>query len=110
MCKELWLRVVLPAWYTQSVGVNLPLQNPCSDECLCVPSARSVLRGFAATVYNDLLAVGMLFEGDLNKFASGSGSIPAAGATYDDITRKVDRTARSARARKGMHTHVHITI
>merc|ERR1719183_1123410 len=44
----------------------------------------------------------MLFEGDLNKFASGSGSIPAAGATYDDITRKTAFNAMDAAVSNGV--------
>jgi len=47
-------------------------------------------------------AIGMLFEGDLNKFASGSGSIPAAGATYDDITRKTAFNAMDAAVANGV--------
>jgi nucleoside-diphosphate-sugar epimerase len=38
----------------------------------------------------------MLFEGDINKFASGSGSVPSPGSTYDDITRKTALNAISA--------------
>jgi len=33
-------------------------------------------------------AIGMLLESDLNQYASGSGSVPRPGTTYDDITRK----------------------
>ena len=40
--------------------------------------------GFTGVVH----AIGMLFESDINRFASGSGSIPTAGSTYDLITRQ----------------------
>ena len=41
-------------------------------------------------------ALGMLFEGDANRFASGSGSVPAPGATYDMITRQTAFNALDA--------------
>ena len=47
-------------------------------------------------------AIGMLFEGDLNKFASGSGSIPSEGSTYDDITRKTAFNAMDAAVANGV--------
>ena len=40
--------------------------------------------GFVGCVH----AVGMLLASDLNAYASGSGSVPSAGSTYDDVTRK----------------------
>ncbi len=46
--------------------------------------------------YGVIHAVGMLFEGESNKFASGSGSIPTPGSTYDDVTRKTALNALSA--------------
>jgi len=54
--------------------------------------------GFTGVVH----AIGMLFEGDLNKFASGSGSIPSEGATYDDITRKTAFNAMDAAVTNGV--------
>jgi nucleoside-diphosphate-sugar epimerase len=54
--------------------------------------------GFTGVVH----AIGMLFEGDLNKFASGSGSIPSAGATYDDITRQTAFNAIDAAVANGI--------
>ena len=47
-------------------------------------------------------AIGMLFEGELNKFASGSGSIPSAGSTYDDITRQTAFNAMDAAVSLGV--------
>lgn len=41
-------------------------------------------------------AVGMLFAGSLNKFASGSGSVPDPGTTYDKITRQTAFAATAA--------------
>jgi hypothetical protein len=32
-------------------------------------------------------AIGMLLDNKLNRFASGSGSVPDEGATYDRVTR-----------------------
>mmetsp|Transcript_33052 Transcript_33052/g.52968 ORF Transcript_33052/g.52968 Transcript_33052/m.52968 type:complete len:229 (-) Transcript_33052:69-755(-) len=43
-------------------------------------------------------AVGMLLTSDLNALASGSGSMPNAGATYDDVTRVTASTAADATA------------
>lgn len=60
--------------------------------CLCALSRSSRPSGSldsTSTFANDRIHAGMLLEGDLNQFASGSGSVPSAGATYDDITRKV---------------------
>lgn len=41
-------------------------------------------------------AVGMLFAGSANRFASGSGSIPTPGTTYDKITRETMFAATAA--------------
>ncbi|CAB1115868.1 unnamed protein product [Ectocarpus sp. CCAP 1310/34] len=41
-------------------------------------------------------AVGMLFAGSLNRFASGSGSVPDPGTTYDKITRQTAFAATAA--------------
>lgn len=41
-------------------------------------------------------AVGMLFAGSMNRFASGSGSIPDPGTTYDKITRQTAFAATAA--------------
>lgn len=41
-------------------------------------------------------AVGMLFAGSLNRFASGSGSVPNPGTTYDMITRQTAFAATAA--------------
>ncbi|CAM9667109.1 unnamed protein product, partial [Choristocarpus tenellus] len=41
-------------------------------------------------------AVGMLFAGKLNRFASGSGSIPNPGCDYDQITRQTAFAAATA--------------
>jgi len=54
--------------------------------------------GFTGIVH----AIGMLFEGDLNKFASGSGSIPSEGSTYDDITRQTAFNAIDAAVSSGI--------
>lgn len=43
-------------------------------------------------------AIGMLLESDLNRFASGSGSVPAAGSTFDEITRQTALNAAAAAA------------
>ena len=48
--------------------------------------------GFTGVVH----AVGMLFEGDINRLASGSGSVPSPGSTYDDVTRKTALNALAA--------------
>jgi len=40
----------------------------------------------------------MLFEGDINKWASGSRSVPRQGATYDEITRQTAFNAAAAAA------------
>mmetsp|Transcript_6838 Transcript_6838/g.9016 ORF Transcript_6838/g.9016 Transcript_6838/m.9016 type:complete len:284 (-) Transcript_6838:212-1063(-) len=40
--------------------------------------------------------IGMLFEGEANKYASGSGSIPDKEATYDKITRQTAFAAMAA--------------
>ncbi len=50
--------------------------------------------GFSGVIH----AVGMLFEGDLNRLASGSGSVPTPGSTYDDVTRKTALNALAALA------------
>lgn len=44
-------------------------------------------------------AVGMLFAGSLNRFASGSGSVPDPGTTYDKITRQTAFAATAALGR-----------
>lgn len=54
--------------------------------------------GFTGVVH----AIGMLFEGELNKFASGSGSIPSEGVTYDDITRRTAFNAMDAAVANGI--------
>ena len=41
-------------------------------------------------------AIGMLFAGKINRFASGSGSIPDPGTTYDKITRQTAFAATAA--------------
>uniref|UniRef100_A0A7S0QX38 NAD-dependent epimerase/dehydratase domain-containing protein n=1 Tax=Pyramimonas obovata TaxID=1411642 RepID=A0A7S0QX38_9CHLO len=41
-------------------------------------------------------AIGMLLESDANKFASGSGSVPTPGSTYDQVTRQTALAAASA--------------
>eukprot|EP00903_Cladosiphon_okamuranus_P016349 g15077.t1 len=41
-------------------------------------------------------AVGMLFAGSLNRYASGSGSVPNPGTTYDKITRQTAFAATAA--------------
>ncbi|CAM9399741.1 unnamed protein product [Ascophyllum nodosum] len=41
-------------------------------------------------------AVGMLFASSLNRFASGSGSVPGPGTTYDKITRQTAFAAAAA--------------
>lgn len=43
-------------------------------------------------------AVGMLFAGSLNRYASGSGSVPDPGTTYDSITRQTAFAATAALA------------
>jgi len=43
-------------------------------------------------------AVGLLFEGDSNRLVSGSGSVPAPGATYDLVTRQSALAAAAAAA------------
>lgn len=106
-CRGLWQREALPVLCTPSVLVrlkvlifpDLPVDSfsRSTRRFMCPslrpfghPSRPSIFPDVASLHLDDfLIAVGMLFEGDLNKFASGSGSIPAAGATYDDITRKV---------------------
>jgi nucleoside-diphosphate-sugar epimerase len=45
-----------------------------------------------------LHTIGMLLEGDFNKFASGSGSVPTPGTTYDQVTRQTALAAASALA------------
>ena len=59
-------------------------------------AARSVLAegGFHAVFH----AVGMLFANDLNRFVSGSGSVPSQGATYDGVTRQTALAAAAAAA------------
>jgi len=54
--------------------------------------------GFSGVVH----AIGMLFEGEMNKLASGSGSIPDDGVTYDDITRKTAFNALDAVVANGI--------
>eukprot|EP00242_Pyramimonas_sp_CCMP2087_P008407 CAMPEP_0198213610 /NCGR_PEP_ID=MMETSP1445-20131203/28964_1 /TAXON_ID=36898 /ORGANISM="Pyramimonas sp., Strain CCMP2087" /LENGTH=284 /DNA_ID=CAMNT_0043888277 /DNA_START=225 /DNA_END=1079 /DNA_ORIENTATION=+ len=46
--------------------------------------------------YGVLHTIGMLLEGDFNKFASGSGSVPTPGTTYDQVTRQTALAAASA--------------
>jgi len=48
-------------------------------------------------------AVGMLLDNELNSFASGSGSVPDEGSTYDQVTRQTCVNALTAleRARPG---------
>jgi nucleoside-diphosphate-sugar epimerase len=41
-------------------------------------------------------AIGMLVEGSANKWASGSGSVPDAGATFDQVTRQTAFAAMDA--------------
>lgn len=53
--------------------------------------AMLVAENFSGVVH----AVGMLLANDLNRFASGSGSVPRPGTTYDQVTRQ---TALSAAA------------
>eukprot|EP00854_Cymbomonas_tetramitiformis_P003816 gene3815-4769_t len=48
--------------------------------------------GFDAVVH----AIGMLLASDLNKVASGSGSVPSPGSTYDQVTRQTAFAAVSA--------------
>lgn len=40
----------------------------------------------------------MLLESDLNRFASGSGSVPAPGSTFDEVTRQTALNAAAAAA------------
>lgn len=51
--------------------------------------------GFVACIH----AVGMLLASDINALASGSGSKPSPGATYDDVTRVTALNAADAAAR-----------
>lgn len=51
--------------------------------------------GFVACIH----AVGMLLASDVNALASGSGSKPSPGATYDDVTRVTALNAADAAAR-----------
>jgi NAD(P)-dependent dehydrogenase (short-subunit alcohol dehydrogenase family) len=48
--------------------------------------------GYVAVVH----AIGMLLESDLNKFASGSGSVPRKGSTFDEVTRQTAFNAIAA--------------
>ncbi|KAG5178881.1 hypothetical protein JKP88DRAFT_328170 [Tribonema minus] len=55
--------------------------------------ARVVQEGeFDAVVH----AIGMLLDNSLNRFASGSGSVPGEGATYDQVTRQTVFAAADA--------------
>jgi nucleoside-diphosphate-sugar epimerase len=59
-------------------------------------TAKAILAegGFTAVVH----AVGMLLANDLNAYASGSGSVPSPGATYDAVTRQTCSAAAAAAA------------
>lgn len=59
-------------------------------------AARTVLAegGFTAVFH----CIGMLFASDLNRLVSGSNSVPAAGATYDAVTRQTALAAAAAAA------------
>ena len=59
-------------------------------------TSRAILAegGFTAVVH----AVGMLLASDLNAYASGSGSVPSPGATYDAVTRQTCSAAAAAAA------------
>lgn len=59
-------------------------------------AARFILEegGYNAVVH----AIGLLFEGDANKYVSGSGSVPSAGSTYDKVTRQTAQEAIAAAA------------
>jgi NAD(P)-dependent dehydrogenase (short-subunit alcohol dehydrogenase family) len=48
--------------------------------------------GYVAVIH----AIGMLLESDLNKFASGSGSVPRKGSTFDEVTRQTAFNAIAA--------------
>jgi NAD dependent epimerase/dehydratase family len=48
--------------------------------------------GYVAVIH----AIGMLLESDLNKFASGSGSKPRKGSTFDEVTRQTAFNAIAA--------------
>mmetsp|Transcript_30051 Transcript_30051/g.36491 ORF Transcript_30051/g.36491 Transcript_30051/m.36491 type:complete len:370 (+) Transcript_30051:263-1372(+) len=50
--------------------------------------------GFVGAVH----AIGMLLDNDLNKIASGSGSVPTPGTTYDQVTRETAFSAAAALA------------
>ena len=54
------------------------------------------MRADDATPQGCVHAVGMLLASDLNAIASGSGSTPNPGATYDDVTRKTAVNAAAA--------------
>ena len=56
--------------------------------------------GFTAVVH----AIGMLLANDLNRFASGSGSVPSPGATYDAVTRQTALAAAAAAAEHCVRT------
>lgn len=53
--------------------------------------------GFDGVVH----AVGMLLANDLNRFASGSGSVPKPGTTYDQVRALGRQPARERLARCG---------
>lgn len=59
-------------------------------------TARAILAegGYTAVVH----CVGMLLANDWNRFASGSASVPAEGATYDAVTRQSALAAAAAAA------------
>ena len=67
-------------------------QGDATDES----TAREVLQegGFSGVFH----CVGLLFEGAANRFVSGSGSVPSAGATYDLVTRRSALAAAAAAA------------
>ncbi len=50
--------------------------------------------GFSGVMH----AIGMLLDNDFNKYASGSGSVPSPGATYDAVTRQTCLAAAAAAA------------
>lgn len=73
------------ATLTTQQGQNVPTFDQPHDYCCTEGDYDGVVH-----------AIGMLFASSLNRFASGSGSVPDPGTTYDKITRQTAFAATAA--------------
>lgn len=89
--------VALVATIVASIATATCYTSRCISVCTPCTYRRCTTPWYEIGDYDGVVhAIGMLFAGSLNRFASGSGSVPDPGTTYDMITKQTAFAATAA--------------